>query len=104
MPRHKFTKEERVKGGEISKRKTPDERWADAIETHLASIDEAEKISNYDVLLICAMQQFKVGNSKPLQLLIERGYGKSKQLTETRDLTAEDSPIYRAIKEIKNGK
>ena len=69
----------------------------------LEKVDKS-KLPVKEVACVNLIKQFLIKNNlQALNMWMEREEGKAKQLTETRDLTAEDSPIYKAIKEIKNG-
>jgi hypothetical protein len=77
MPRHKLTKEESAKGGTISKRKSFDKELKSALEVFLSMVVDSsgEKESRGEQMIRAAYNHWLDGNSKPMEILMNRGFG-----------------------------
>ena len=72
--RHKFTKEERIKGGQISKRKPLDQVWKDKLEAI-----ENGQCTNDEIFDMLKNEVINNKNLFALQHLYDRAYGPVKK-------------------------
>ena len=88
---HELTREELSRGGKKSKRvpfdKMMAEKVREATEPEMGNIVQA------------AMKEFKDGNSRPLAYLIDRGFGKAKEVVQIIDDTEDDIDLSKLSKE-----
>ena len=75
MDKHKFTKEELIKGGKNSKRKPLNEMWRDKLESIPDGDDKTRLEKLFDIMTMCASD----GNMQAIKELLDRTYGRAIQ-------------------------
>ena len=97
MAKYKLTPEDGRKGGKKSKRKPFDQQWRDKLEKEITKGDN-KGLTTHDLLFEMLKREAVEGNMMAFKELYDRCYGKAKQLTETRDKTLEENPMYSQLK------
>lgn len=73
--------------------------WKDIIDNAI-SLKTEKGISKKEAIILILTEMALDGDLKAMEMLMDRTEGKAKQLTENRDLTLEENPVYQQLRSI----